>query len=81
LKFFPYIPKVPGPGADLVSLRPIVLINVVFKIVFKALASQLDPISHKIISHNQTAFIRGRNILEGPLTLIVKSSMSCKLKS
>jgi hypothetical protein len=63
------IPKV--PGADLVSqFRPIALINVIFKIVSKAFAYRLDPIAHKIISLNQTAFIKGRNLLEGPLALI-----------
>jgi hypothetical protein len=63
------IPKV--PGADLVSqFRPIALINVIFKIVSKAFAYRLDPIAHKTISLNQTAFIKGRNLLEGPLALI-----------
>ncbi|KAK1679993.1 hypothetical protein QYE76_040841 [Lolium multiflorum] len=59
------------PGADMVSqFRPIALINVVFKIVAKAFASWLDPVANKIISPFQTAFIRGRNILEGPVALI-----------
>lgn len=63
------IPKV--PGADLVSqFHPIALINVIFKIVSKAFAYRLDPIAHKTISLNQTSFIKGRNLLEGPLALI-----------
>ncbi|KAK1616897.1 hypothetical protein QYE76_022414 [Lolium multiflorum] len=63
------IPKV--PGADLISqYRPVALINVIFKIISKAYASRLDPVAHRIISSNQTAFIKGRNILDGPLALM-----------
>jgi hypothetical protein len=63
------IPKV--PGADhITQYRPIALIHIVFKIVAKAYAYRLDPVANKIISPNQTAFIKGRNILDGPLALI-----------
>jgi hypothetical protein len=63
------IPKV--PGADQVSqFRPIGLINVILKIIYKAYATRLDPIANKIINPNQTAFIKGRNILDGHLALI-----------
>jgi hypothetical protein len=63
------IPKV--PGADLVSqFRPIALINVIFKIISKVFAYRLDPVAHKTVSSNQTAYIKGRNLLEGPLALI-----------
>ncbi|KAK1697110.1 hypothetical protein QYE76_013807 [Lolium multiflorum] len=63
------IPKV--PGADQISqFRPITLINVIFKIVSKAFAVRLDPIAHRIINPCQTAFIKGRNILDGSLALI-----------
>jgi hypothetical protein len=41
-----------------------------FKIISKAYASKLDPVAHRIISQNQTAFIKGRNILDGPLALM-----------
>ena len=62
------IPKV--PGADHIRLfRPIALINVPFKICAKACSTRLTPVAHRIISRNQSAFIRGRNILEGPLAL------------
>jgi hypothetical protein len=63
------IPKVPG-AEHISQYRPIALINVVFKIISKAYASRLDPIAHRIISPNQTAFIKGRNILDGPLALM-----------
>jgi hypothetical protein len=62
------IPKV--PGADRITqFRPIALINVIFKIISKAFATKLDPIAHRIISPNQTAFIKGRFILDGILAL------------
>jgi hypothetical protein len=46
------------------------LINVIFKIVSKAYAARMDPIAHRILSPKQTAFIKGRNILDGPLALL-----------
>jgi retron-type reverse transcriptase len=62
------IPKV--PGADMITqFRPIALINVIFKIISKVFASKLDPIANRIISPNQTAFIKGRFILDGILAL------------
>jgi hypothetical protein len=63
------IPKVPG-AEHISQYRHIALINVIFKIISKASATRLDPISIRIISPNQTAFIGGRNILGGPLALI-----------
>ena len=41
----------------------------IFKIIAKAFATRLDPIAHRIISPNQTAFIKGHFILEGALAL------------
>jgi hypothetical protein len=62
------IPKV--PGADQISqFRPIALINVIFKIMSKCFATKLDPIANRIISPNQTAFIKGRLITDGVLAL------------
>jgi hypothetical protein len=59
------------PGVDQISqYRPIALINVIFKIISRAYASKHDPIANMIISPNQTVFIEGRNILDGPLALI-----------
>jgi hypothetical protein len=42
---------------------------VIFKIISKAFAMKLDPIAHRTISQNQTAFIKGRFILDGVLAL------------
>jgi hypothetical protein len=48
---------------------PICLLNVDFKIFPKLMIDRLTPMVEKIISSNQTAFIRGRNILEGVVIL------------
>jgi hypothetical protein len=62
------IPKV--PGADKVKqFRPISLINVLFELVARAYAMRLSLVAHRIISHSQSAFIKGRMIHDGPLSL------------
>jgi hypothetical protein len=48
---------------------PICLLNVDFKIFPKLLIDMISPMSEKLISKSQTAFIKGRNILEGVVTL------------
>jgi hypothetical protein len=62
------IPKVPGADA-IKQFRPIALINVIFKFISKAYAIRLTPIAHRTISFAQTAFIKGRQILDGALAL------------
>ena len=44
--------------------RPIALTNCSFKISSKCATTRLGVVSHELISPNQTAFIRGRYILE-----------------
>lgn len=62
------IPKV--KGADTIKqFRPIALINVLFKIGAKAFACRLALVPQRVIHHSQTAFPKGRNILEGPIVL------------
>lgn len=58
------IPKVKGD--DLIKqLCPIALINNVAKFLAKAFATCLSPIMHKVISPSQSAFIKGRFVLDG----------------
>src|SRR6266498_3485116 len=45
--------------------RPICLLNVSFKIFTKVPTNRLNSIADKVVSPSQTAFMRGRNILEG----------------
>jgi hypothetical protein len=62
------IPKV--PRAYFIKLfRSIALINVIFKFISKAYAIRLSLIAHRTISFAQTAFIKGRQILDGALAL------------
>ena len=49
--------------------RPICLLNVVYKIFTKSLMLRLETVMGKIINRCQTGFIKGRNILEGIMSL------------
>jgi hypothetical protein len=49
---------------DINKFRPISLGNCSLKIISKAMTNRIAPIGHRIISKNQTAFIKGRFILE-----------------
>ncbi|GKA39817.1 RNA-directed DNA polymerase, eukaryota, reverse transcriptase zinc-binding domain protein [Tanacetum coccineum] len=68
--FFILIPKVSNP-IFIKDFHPISLIGVHYKIVAKILANWLDKVINKIVSHKQSAFIVGRQILDGPLILIL----------
>ena len=57
------IPK-EAEATELKKFRPIALINCSFKIISKALNNRLIKICDRLISSNQTAFIKGRYILE-----------------
>ncbi|GKD38306.1 hypothetical protein Tco_1258513, partial [Tanacetum coccineum] len=48
---------------------PISLINIHYKFIAKVLANQLSKVVNKIVSHEQSAFILGRQILDSPLML------------
>lgn len=62
------VPKV--KGADSIRLyRPIALINNIAKFPSKGFAAHLSPVAHKVIGQQQSAFIKGRFILDGVLSL------------
>ncbi|GJX34045.1 putative RNA-directed DNA polymerase, eukaryota, reverse transcriptase zinc-binding domain protein, partial [Tanacetum coccineum] len=66
--FITLIPKV----SNLIHVkdyRLISLINIHYKIIAKILANRLAKVVDKIISQDQSAFISGRQILDGPLML------------
>jgi hypothetical protein len=48
---------------------PISLLNVSFKMFTKVLTNRATVIAHKVVSPTQSAFIPGRNILEGVVIL------------
>ncbi|XP_071687637.1 uncharacterized protein [Rutidosis leptorrhynchoides] len=64
--FFTLIPKKSNPiGFN--EYRPICLIGCYYKILTKLLSNRLAKIIHKIIGSEQTAFLKGRNILDSVL--------------
>ncbi|GJY68394.1 RNA-directed DNA polymerase, eukaryota, reverse transcriptase zinc-binding domain protein, partial [Tanacetum coccineum] len=64
--FITLIPKVPNPMVAS-DFRPISLIGAQYKIIAKVLANRLACVIDTIISHEQSAFIKNRQILDGPL--------------
>ncbi|GKC38445.1 RNA-directed DNA polymerase, eukaryota [Tanacetum coccineum] len=66
--FIALIPKI--PDANLVKdFRPISLIGSIYKIIAKILANRLISVLGDIVSDVQSAFIAGRQMLDGPFIL------------
>ncbi|GKC16390.1 RNA-directed DNA polymerase, eukaryota, reverse transcriptase zinc-binding domain protein, partial [Tanacetum coccineum] len=61
--FISLVPKVSDP-IELADFRPISLIGCVYKALSKVLATRLASVIHKVVRHNQTASISGRQILD-----------------
>jgi hypothetical protein len=57
------IPKKDNPKS-MKDLRPISLCNVLYKIISKVLANRLKPLLQKCISHEQSAFVENRSIID-----------------
>ncbi|XP_071714401.1 uncharacterized protein [Rutidosis leptorrhynchoides] len=66
--FFSLIPKVKNL-VFITDFRPVTLVGCFYKIVTKNLTNRLLLVIDKIISQVQSAFIFGRQILDGPLML------------
>ncbi|GJY10807.1 RNA-directed DNA polymerase, eukaryota [Tanacetum coccineum] len=66
--FITLIPKVLGAN-KLNEFRPISLIGRQYKIIGKILANRLSLVIDGIVSQEQSAFIKGRQIMDGPLIL------------
>lgn len=62
------VPKVKEAN-NIRQYRPICLVNVDYKIFSKTLTSRVAPFAKEIIDQSQTAFTKGRNILEGVVIL------------
>ncbi|GJV85542.1 putative RNA-directed DNA polymerase, eukaryota, reverse transcriptase zinc-binding domain protein [Tanacetum coccineum] len=66
--FITLIPKVSNP-INVNDYQPISLIGVHYKIIAKVLANRLSKVVDKIISHEQSTFIKSRQILDRSLIL------------
>nr|GEY55029.1 putative RNA-directed DNA polymerase, eukaryota, reverse transcriptase zinc-binding domain protein [Tanacetum cinerariifolium] len=76
--FITLIPKVPSPMV-INDFRPISLIGAQYKIITKVLANRLARVIDSVISHQQSAFIKHRQILDGPL-MVNEVIQWCKRK-
>ncbi|KAJ0427646.1 putative RNA-directed DNA polymerase [Helianthus annuus] len=66
--FIALIPKVKDPMRPS-DFRPISLIGCINKVISKVLVNRLKRVIGKVISEDQTAFLKGRSITDGPLIL------------
>ncbi|KAE8804330.1 Signal recognition particle 54 kDa protein, chloroplastic [Hordeum vulgare] len=60
------IPKVLGES-DIRHFHPIMMINVIFRILAKGFANRVVPLADRITHPDQSTFIRGRYIMDGIL--------------
>ncbi|XP_071700091.1 uncharacterized protein [Rutidosis leptorrhynchoides] len=64
--FITLIPKVANP-VSLIEYRPISLIRSFYKIITKLLSNRIKKVVPNLVGFEQSAFIKGRNILDGVL--------------
>jgi len=66
--FVTLIPKVSSP-LELKDSRPISLLGCLYKLLAKVLARRLAFVMNEIISHSESAFLKGRNLVDGVLVV------------
>ncbi|GJR56771.1 RNA-directed DNA polymerase, eukaryota, reverse transcriptase zinc-binding domain protein [Tanacetum coccineum] len=66
LSFITLIPKIQDP-LHIKDYRPISLIGCQYKVIAKLLANRLQQVIHTVVSDVQMAFIKERQIIDGPL--------------
>jgi len=66
--FVTLIPKVSSP-LKLKDYRPIYLLGCLYKLLAKVLARRLASVMNSIISPNQSAFLKGRHLVDGVLVV------------
>ena len=66
--FVALIPKISSP-MELKDFRPISLLGSLYKLLAKVLARRLARVMCLIISQNQSAFLKGRNLADGVLVI------------
>lgn len=66
--FIVLIPKKDNP-VSLNDYRPISLVGCIYKVIAKLLPERLNRVLPSVISENQSAFLKGRNIADGVVVL------------
>jgi len=66
--FVTLIPKVSSP-LELKDFRPISLLGCLYKLLAKVLARRLASVMNAIISPSQSAFLKGRHLVDGVLVI------------
>jgi hypothetical protein len=66
--FVTLIPKVSSP-LDLKDYRPISLLGSLYKLLAKVFARRLAAVMNSIISPTQSAFLKGRQLVDGVLVV------------
>lgn len=64
--FITLVPKCKDP-VTLGEYRPISLISCMYKVIAKILALRLKKVVGSVVDEAQSAYVEGRNILDGPL--------------
>nr|KAJ0217713.1 hypothetical protein LSAT_V11C300135570 [Lactuca sativa] len=77
--FITLVPKIKDP-LHIGDYRPISLIGSLYKIISKALANRLSMVIGKNIGEAQSAFVKGRNILDGPMIVNELCTWAKKVK-
>ena len=63
-----FLPKVQD-ASKIQQFRPICLLNCLYKWITKVLTIRHSPFAEKLLSSEQTAFMKGRNIMSGIMAL------------
>ncbi|MCH79506.1 LINE-1 reverse transcriptase like [Trifolium medium] len=66
--FITLIPKVPCP-LHLGDFRPISLLGCLYKLIAKVLAARLAKVMDSVVATTQSAFIKGRNLVDGVMVV------------
>jgi hypothetical protein len=77
--FVTLIPKVNSP-LSLSDFRPISLLGCLYKLIAKVLAKRLASVMDSIIAPNQSAFLKGRNLVDGVVVVNEVVEAAKKLK-